>query len=463
LEGDLAKKGDDVKKVILAIFCMVFLVVCGGEAPNPTRDTESGSQPEPVPVPEGYIIDDFTFYATPDIQRPSKGETYIDPVFKTSITRVTDSATEAVTSRDFTLEQPGYPKHDIENADGTLLLIQAVGGSGWAIFDANTFNFIKWIPTSLIGWSRPIDARWSKTDPNIIYYQMFGKFWRYNIVTDENIALFDFKALYPPTEGSDYPNCAQTMKEEGEPSMNGRLWAFSIYCHDPNHAPKWYDAALVVLDKDYYDFDQPEIISSITPADPQWNSAGLGYASVSPSGDYVMTSVSSVFPIDLSSRTPTGLSCCHADWGISEEGREVILGSKYIGSGKYAAAMVDVETKEITILSPPLSHVGVHYSANNYDKPGWGLVSMYAPSAPDVPDAWGEHEVFLVELTKRTDPPPHVWRLANTHTMKKSYADDPFAKINRAGTKVWFGTGWGASIGDAGTHYDVYQIDIPQE
>ena len=35
-----------------------------------------------------YVIDDFTFYPTPDLPKPAKGESYIDPYFNTTITRV---------------------------------------------------------------------------------------------------------------------------------------------------------------------------------------------------------------------------------------------------------------------------------------------------------------------------------------------------------------------------------------
>ena len=75
---------------------------------------------------------------------------------------------------------------------------------------------------------------------------------------------------------------------------------------------------------------------------------------------------------------------------------------------------------------------------------------------------WNDCEVDLIELTTRKDPPPRVWRLAKTHTnMKDGYKDAPFAKINKKGTKVWFGSGWGQSVLDSGAQYDVYQINLP--
>jgi hypothetical protein len=44
---------------------------------------------------------------------------------------------------------------------------------------------------------------------------------------------------------------------------------------------------------------------------------------------------------------------------------------------------------------------------------------------------------------------------------RERYSDDPFAKFNKRGTKIFFGSGWGSSVNDA--PYDVYQIDLPQD
>jgi hypothetical protein len=72
----------------------------------------------------------------------------------------------------------------------------------------------------------------------------------------------------------------------------------------------------------------------------------------------------------------------------------------------------------------------------------------------------------MVELTRRIADPTadnhaRIWMLAQTHTLRKDGGDDPFAKINRKGTKVWFGSGWDTSYLDPGGQYDVYQIDLP--
>ena len=188
---------------------------------------------------------------------------------------------------------------------------------------------------------------------------------------------------------------------------------------------------------------------------------------MSSSGKYVWIGAppNNIYPRDLSSKkTFTQFSGSHVAIGIDSSGREVLVGvgtrydgSKYMGSW---TLMVDIETGEQFWLTPWC--VGQwHVDASDLEKPGWAVFSVYTPEYPTVESSWGDHEVFMVELTRRTNPPASLWRLAHTHTVKKAYSDDPFGKINRKGTKVWFGTGWGISINDAGSQYDAYQIDLP--
>jgi hypothetical protein len=70
----------------------------------------------------------------------------------------------------------------------------------------------------------------------------------------------------------------------------------------------------------------------------------------------------------------------------------------------------------------------------------------------------------MIELKKPAGVPTasnhsKIWRVAHTHGVRKAYSDDPFAKINRKGTKIYFGSGWGQDS-SAGA-YDTYKIDLP--
>jgi hypothetical protein len=90
---------------------------------------------------------------------------------------------------------------------------------------------------------------------------------------------------------------------------------------------------------------------------------------------------------------------------VSAEGREVIFGFKDRPEKKeYWAIMADIETGEITYLSP-VGSPRYHFSGNSYSAPGWGVVSTYYPQYPESEKNWGDHEVFMSELTVMENRP----------------------------------------------------------
>jgi hypothetical protein len=408
-----------------------------------------------------YVINDFTFYPTPNVPRPPKGITFKDSVFHTDIVRITDAPTD-VPGTKYNYAQPGYPKHDIENADGSKLLIQAYSGSGWHIWNANPpYNRIAPITYAPGSSGQPIDFRWDATDPNIGYFEYQAKFWKYDVSTGVRTMLHDFNIDFPTLADGSTLSSVQ-MAEEGTPSVDSRYWAFMVVYFNKLHSPQWWGHAFIVYDK-----ETDSIFSKIEETNPIFHAAG--FISMSPSGKYVWIGDGHwLYTRDFSSVKKIPLSNGHADMAYSQEGREVIFGYVWnttVKPSAYWAGMVDCETGELTYLAP-IGTSRWHFSANNYDKPGWGIVSTYyatggSGSNAGTENRWGDYEVFMVELTKRMNPAPRVWRLAKTHTCFKAYADAPFAKTNKRGTKIWFGSGWGQSYTDKGAQYDVYQINLP--
>jgi hypothetical protein len=404
-----------------------------------------------------YVINDFNFYPIPNTPRPAKGVPYIDPIFHTNITRITD-APKDVPSTNGNYVFPGYPKHDIENADGTKLILQSYKYPNWHIWNANPpYNLIKDIPNSLTNDIDP-DVRWDATDPNTLYSTYSSKFFKYNVATGQITLLHDFKTDFP-----DKPIARVFTAEEGDSSADSRYWFFKVRCYSASHNPTWWDTAYIVYDKDFYGKDNGKIISKLNEGDPLFYQA-LNYTDISFDGNYVFcTEPGLIYPRDLSSRATVPIAG-HADRAISREGKQVIFGGKqryegYTDMGVWTM-MFDMETKAVTWLAKMGKGAGVyHISCNSLDTPGWGLVSVYGPSYPATPTSWDEQSIYMVELTTRKDPPPRVWRVAHTHTVRKDYGDDSFAKINKKGTKIWFGSGWGSSHRDG--QYDVYQIDLP--
>ena len=170
-----------------------------------------------------YVINDFTFYSIPNIPRPPKGVPFQDPVFHTGITRITDAPTDVPGSK-ANYASTGYPKHNIENADGTKLIIQSTKYPDWHIWNANPpYNKIKDIPNSLVGDIDP-DVRWDATDPAILYSTYGSKLYKFNISTTAITLLYDFQKDFSVHVARAYT------AEEGVPSADSRYWALRIRC-----------------------------------------------------------------------------------------------------------------------------------------------------------------------------------------------------------------------------------------
>jgi hypothetical protein len=436
-----------------------------------------------------YVVNDFSFYPVPDTPRPHKCDyrspeqlefcsnqpcVYVDPVFHTQIVRITDRTIDE--QGKYRRCHPGYPKHDIENADGTLLLVETGYSSNWCFWEANPpYRRVGCVPPKYIGFGGRVSSiRWDNEDPHTLYFTMKGKyeyagikFWKYTITYDESRNMTDgtMECLHDFQEEIDkyWPHLdirAVSWFEEGDASDDRRYWAWAVVAYGPNHDPHWWKTAMIVYDKDFYGKDNGKVIAVLNEGEEGFRSPG--FVSMSPSGKYVWTGdAHRLYTRDLVYSRDPRISWGHADMAISAEGKEVIVGfAKQPGTGKKMAAMEDLETGEVTRLAP-IAAAGHHVSGNNHLRPGWAVYSTYTPKYPDVPTSWGQHEVYMVELTIRKDPPPKVWRLAHTHTVRKGYVDDPFGKINRRGTKVWFSSGWGCSKKDEGCELDVYQINLP--
>jgi len=214
------------------------------------------------------------------------------------------------------------------------------------------------------------------------------------------------------------------------------------------------------------------VIAKLQKTDPKWR--GPNFVSMSPSGNYVHVGAppSWIYPRDLSSVREIRTHG-HVDLAYDDQGREVLVwvGHYFGPTGNvdhgYWVVMADLQTGTINWLSPFGSvERGYHVCGNSHDKPGWAVVSSYYPNCGKVPSQWSDVSIMMHELTRRISSPTwgnhaRVWRIAHTHMCRKDYGDDPFAKINKKGTKVWFGSGWGQAYTDAGAQYDVYQINLP--
>lgn len=410
-----------------------------------------------------YVFDN-RIYPLPKIKKPKKGVPYFDQHFGTKITRISDRKKDRLSywhkKKYGSLVHPSYPKHNYDNADGTFLLFQGSKLSGQLLYDSETLNLIKTLSIKAVSWNANIEARWDSHDPNIFYFHRrpTTALSAYNIKTDQYKIIHDFKKEFPDA-------IIITMMEEGNCSYDSRYFAFLVRA--PREGNKWAHVAVVC-----YDRVKKQIVGKLTLPIPGFEKQGAGnWAGMSPSGKYVLLGTAPVLVYDREFKKPplklTHGGGWHCDVGIDDEGREVIFypgGRTYSPNGQSSGcyAMCDLETGVETVLSDRIGGPeGVHFDASSVFTPGWGLVSTYH-SAPQIQSHWAEFSIHLVELTRREQPPPRIWRICHTHVNRGYYNDDPFATFGRFGNKIFFSSNWGAPL-RAGGNVDVYQVELPPD
>jgi hypothetical protein len=139
----------------------------------------------------------------------------------------------------------------------------------------------------------------------------------------------------------------------------------------------------------------------------------------------------------------------HADLALTLEGADVLV---YQNNNTDYIAMANLDTgAETSLVKIPFDKnkdIGLHFSGNNAQVPGWVMVSTYGSKVPSPGPSWMDTHLFIVELKAS----PRVWRVASTRGYTtltaggtKHYFAEGFAAINTRGTKLYWGSNWGES------------------
>ena len=400
-------------------------------------------------------------YQQPDLPKPEKGKPYYDPTFGTKIVRISDRKIDKLghwVKKEYgSLMHPAYPKHNYDNADGSYLLFIGSYESGQVLYDARSFKLIKSLDTKAVNWNQSIDPRWDAHNPDVLYYYFSPAtaLSKYNLKTDKFEVIHDFN--------KDFPGATViTMKEEGNCSYDSRYFAFLLKA--PRGGDKWAHVAVFC-----YDRVEDRIVGKINLPIPGFEGQGGGdWVGMSPLGKYVLLGTAPMLVYDREFKKPpiklTHGGGWHCGVGLDDEGREIIFytGGRTFSSGGRSDgcyAMCDLETGTETVLTGRIGGPQAHFDCSSILTPGWGLVSTYH-AAPTKQSHWAEYSIHLVELTRRKEPPPRIWRICHTRANRGSYTDDPFATFNRFGTKIFFGSNWGTPI-EKGGDIDAYQVELP--
>ncbi len=190
----------------------------------------------------------------PNIPQPSVMNSFIDPVFGTSIIRLTNARNENVPGI-----IPQYSKRQAWNSDETLMLL-ITGDGNVRLYDGQNYNFLREL-NQISG----DDIFWHPSNKNLIYFTEENRFCLFNLSNDSLTILRTFSNY-------DFINT----RGEGNLSNDGRYYAF---------AGQTYDTTVHFKDIVVYDILNDSIIATLnlpsTLVDFDW-------ISISPSGNFVV-------------------------------------------------------------------------------------------------------------------------------------------------------------------------------
>jgi hypothetical protein len=388
-------------------------------------------------------------FPMPELPRPAKGEPLADPSCNTEIVRVTDRRVDGAGCTTFV---NSYSTVKIENADNTLLLVSC-GAHNYFLYDAETLEFIK--PLKIDGRRRNPEPYWDPEDPNVFYWRQGMRFLKYDVEAGKSTLVRDFSKDFKG--GRDIYNATK-----GEPSRDGRYWAFVVF-----------ESCCPVKVVDWFVYDKQEDTIrkwNESPAGADTPAYNVKWIGMSPSGKWVITKNAGgghfIAPSDFSEPRRFLAPDSHSDLAIDSEGNEVLVARADLGKGNgQSVSMYELSTGKLTpLLQVPRGARGFHMSGNNYDRPGWALISTYEP----VQNTWTAFSLFMLELDPNKcwncDEKPRVWRISNTYSTLKgvprkgSYWAQAFATISEDGLGVYWGNNWLDPMGSI----DLYRANLPQ-
>jgi hypothetical protein len=372
--------------------------------------------PSPGITQSGFdgLIADHEIHAPTKINRPGLHESYVDTVYKTTITRITDPSQ---IGHKVNWVRHYYSKMNPFNADESRAILFTSDGGVW-LYDARIWNPIK---NLRIASSDP-EIQWHPSNPYIFYFLDFvgnspnvRAMFTYDIRNDKKTLLRDFKE-YDTARG----------KLEGNLDSGGRYYAL-IGKKGKN------------MEAFVYDVLNNKVSNRISVTERMADD----WISVSPSGKYVVImggDRSRVYDINMNHLRdlPQG-SFGHADLCLKADGSEAMVfdGADLQLDHNRNINIADLATGEISVLTRIGWGATPHVSCRNQNLPGWALIST---QGPDQKYPNHDFEIFWVKM----DGSGQVRRIAHHHSSRENggYFAEQHAVSNRAGSKIIFSSNW---------------------
>lgn len=418
--------------------------------------------------------------------KPARGVPYTDPVFHTTIIRITDAATDDDPASRYVISS--YAKWNPENSDGTRAILQAnINGTALYNVDKNSpqkYTFVKFLTAPPFGGGTISgrEPRWDATDPHKFYFVYGMRFYSYTIVeggTDYTTLVRDFS--------SDYPNGDRIyMDEEGNPSDDRRYWVWTVDEFGHKNRAFSYDKATNTI---IGNLDPTAFNAICGPPDPYTN-----WVSFTPNGNKII--IGGVdddgkagllsYNKDFTNKVDLQGWQQHSDAGIDFNGNDVLVGIDMFLQGYI---FVDLSTGTHNCMNrrpwpDTLNESGMegnHTTASTFAvaKPGWALFSTDRVGSTGDCNTTGDHFdcqlIFLMEIKDTgcvSDPninitnPARVWQIAHHNTGSGGYNNCAHATMNKAGTRIYFKSSWNdptTPINDCTVDHpcETYIVELP--
>lgn len=367
---------------------------------------------------------------------PEQGAVYVDTVFGTEVLRVSDAlgSPNNVDGGNLTFVMTEYATMSAFNQDRSSFLLQH--DSYFGLYDGEG-NYLRDLPVEIDASSEP---RWSRTDPDILYFIDANRLQRYDV-------------------GTETISTVRTFTEYTEISGRGE----SDICFDGNHLVLAGDGHEIFV----YDLatDEKGLVLDTSLLGGDFDSLHI-----TPEDNVIITWIESGTDLNqgvelydrnmvfLRQLTPAG---GHMDVTRNADGEEVLVWANSADPEPICDnGIVEVRLSDATqtCLLSLAWELALHVSAP--DDGGFVVVSTYAPSDPDPEVFWPPYtnEILRVRLdgTGADRLVHHRSRPYNTVNYQ------PRATVSRDGERVLYSSNYNLQeIADAPAEYsDAYLLDL---
>jgi hypothetical protein len=407
-----------------------------------------------------YATDPNNHSSTPLPTRPGYLQSYTDPDFGTTVTRITDSTTATDGSTNLSngvnwgnSVYNHYTKTQPWNADMSRIILnnenrQASPSTGSLsgpspkrlILDGNTYAFVEGLDFSLG------EYRWHPTDPNILFYTNLNQLLKFDFSTHTSTLIHTF-SKYPATSGA-----ITIGASEGAPSADGR-WIALMAAYGGGNDAFAYDTT--VLPPGDGTVNVVNLPSSKVDSRTGTSYSGPDWVSMSPSGNYIVVqwddAFSEVYDRSMTLQQTVSLSgLSHYDMKL-EGGVDYGAGvHKNPGSGGfvYKAPLIGSTSTQLVDKG-----YAAHTSARNYNYPGW-VYTNYGENSNTYPFS---NEICAIDLNSTSTSTTR--RLGHFFNVKLDYRNEVHAVPSPDGMRIIFQSNWG-NRGGNGRGTDTYVIDL---